>query len=94
MSDPIDYQLTQKGSISLVNMFKREQHPANPFIRTAPKELPISKVLVFTSLFKIKRPGIPKGYPSAARPSWFFKTRHFPSPSHEGFGFIVELFIC
>ena len=43
---------------------------------------------------KKKKPGLPQVQPSAARPSWSFKTRRFPSPSLEGFGFIAELFIC
>jgi hypothetical protein len=40
-----------------------------------------------------KWPNLPKGHPSAARPSRSFKTRRFPPPSYEGFGFIAESFI-
>ena len=37
---------------------------------------------------KRKRPGIPQVFPSAARPSFLQKTRRFPPPPREGFGFI------
>ena len=37
---------------------------------------------------KTKRPKLPLVPPSAARPSSSLETRRFPSPSHEGFGFI------
>jgi hypothetical protein len=35
-----------------------------------------------------KKPSTPKKHPSAARPSWSFKTRRFPSSPQGGFGFI------
>jgi hypothetical protein len=35
-----------------------------------------------------KKPSQPLNPPSAARPSSSSETRRFPSPSHEGFGFI------
>jgi hypothetical protein len=42
---------------------------------------------------KIRKPNPPKVHPSAARPS-SLKTRRFPPPPHEGFGFIgIKFFI-
>jgi hypothetical protein len=44
-------------------------------------------------LAKQKNRAYQRHHPSAARPSWSYKTRSFPSSSCEEFGFIVELFI-
>ena len=40
------------------------------------------------SHFTKKKPNLPKPYPSAARPSYLHKTRHFPPPPHGRFGFV------
>jgi len=42
---------------------------------------------------KSKKADDAKGHPSAARLSWSFKTRDFPSPLHRGFGFVGNQFM-
>jgi len=40
-----------------------------------------------------KKPGLPKGYPSAARPSLACQKRHFPFPFQESFDLSKEQLI-